>query len=420
MKQLLLAILLFSFLPSVGQKQLMYSDKVYEPQIKTVLLYAGFLHSENQKFHPAATSLQSQNLILAFDDLQKEINNYQVRLIHCNADWTKSSLMNLDFLEEYNEFMINDYEYTTNTFVPYVHYAFQVPPVKQPGNYVLVVYRNYDQNDIVLSRRFFVFDNRINIRPAGTASPGGSLYGSNQQINFVVSYQNIEIVNPQGSIRVVIRQNDRWDNAQMNVLPSFVREDIRQLEYRFFENDKFFNAGNEFRFVDFRSVAAPGINTLRIDHQAIPNHLYVQPDKSRANQLYSHYVDINGNYTIDNLDWRSDQQSSTYVNVTFTLQSPKIGSDNVYLIGAFNNWDRNNENMMRHNSNASAYEITLLLKQGWYNYQYLLESLKQDNNYFEGNHFQTENVYEILVYYRPFQPNTDLLIGYQVLPVNPR
>ena len=43
-----------------------------------------------------------------------------------------------------------------------------------------------------------------------------------------------------------------------------------------------------------------------------------------------------------------------------------------------------------------------------------------DPNQIEGNHFETENMYEVLVYYRPFQPNADLLIGYFVIPVNQR
>ena len=75
---------------------------------------------------------------------------------------------------------------------------------------------------------------------------------------------------------------------------------------------------------------------------------------------------------------------------------------------------------MKYNSSTSAYECTLLLKQGWYDYQYVVESPDLPPNYFEGGHFETQNNYEVLVYNKPFQPNVDLLIGYFILPVNPR
>jgi len=90
------------------------------------------------------------------------------------------------------------------------------------------------------------------------------------------------------------------------------------------------------------------------------------------------------------------------------------------VIGAFNNWDRNDENKMKYYPNKATYEVTFLLKQGLYDYQYLVDSRTLPANYFEGSHFETENTYEVLVYNRSFQPNADQLIGYFVIQVNPR
>jgi hypothetical protein len=218
----------------------------------------------------------------------------------------------------------------------------------------------------------------------------------------------------------VVRQNQRWDNARKDVKPSFVRENIQQIEYRLFEEDKYFNAGNEFRFVDFRSLNFPGQNTGRIDLTTNPPRLWIQKDKSRAIDAYAQYPDINGNYFVDNRDFGSGEISGNYILTTFTLQSALLPEADVYVTGAFNQWGRSPENKMIYNSTSQSYEATLLLKQGWYNYQYYVESDKFPPNHLEGNHFQTENVYEILVYYRPFQPNADLLIGYFALPVNAR
>ncbi len=367
---------------------------------------------------PAVVSLEAQNLQLEFDDLRNQRSNYYVKIIHCNYDWTKSTLMDLDFLPDYNEFPVNEYEMSFNASFPYIHYYFSLPPVKLPGNYLLVVYRESDA-DILLSRRFMVFDNQVKLVTDQQSIGLGNLNSSNQQLNFKISYARMDLVNPMESVKTIIRQNQRWDNARHNVTPSFIREDIKELEYRFFDQDNEFKAGNEFRFVDFRSLNFPGQNTGRLDRSKRPFHLSVQTDRSREYQVYSQYVDLNGNYVIENLDNREAAISGDYVFVTFTLASQPVHGD-IYLLGAMNNWDRTEDSRMNYISNQTMYEKTLFLKQGRYDYHYWVQAPSEDGFLLEGSHFQTENLYEVFIYYRPFKPNADLLLGYFQLPVNSR
>ena len=389
-----------------GQKQLQFYDKSYEEEIRTVMLYPGFAGSRNN-LRSAVAPIQNQNLILEFDDLQGERSNYYVKLIHCNHDWSKSLLMDLDFLADYNEFPITEYDLSSNLSFPYVHYSFQVPPVKLPGNYLLIVYRESDQSDILLSRRFMIYTNQASIFQDNQLQGAGTLRGTNQQLNFMVNYSRLDVINPMETIHAVIRQNLRWDNARFNVNPSFIREDKRELEYRFFDQDNHFMAGNEFRFVDFRSLNAPGQNTGRLDRSKRPFHLSVQTDKSREHQLYAQYPDLNGNFVIENLDNPYAATSGDYVFVTFTLAAPPV-SGQLYILGAMNNWSRSSESRMIYRKDQNIHETTLLLKQGLYNYQYWVESNKTNAYQIDGSHFETENVYEIFIYHRPFKPNADL------------
>lgn len=419
MRLAIVGLLLLIIFPSFSQKELRFEDKVYEPEVKTVQLFPDHNGLENNA-STAAVSLYEPNLILEFDDLRPDRSNYYAKLIHCNFDWTKSDLNNLDFLKEYNEFPINDYVYSGNTHISYVHYRFLIPPVKIPGNYLLIVYRDGEQTDLLLSRRMIVYTQDVNLKLDGQLAGSGTLRPSNQQLNFIIDYSRMEILNPLETVHVVIRQNHRWDNARMDVKPSFIRDSNSELEYRFYDQDKSFNAGNEFRFVDFRSLNFPGQNTASLSRTVKPFHLYVQQDKIRADEAYSQYNDFNGSYVIENIDAGDSKVSSNYVETTFSLSSSKPLNESVFICGGFNGWERNQENKMNYFTNKSAYEATILLKQGLYNYQYLVESPTLDANYFEGNHFETENVYEILVYKRPFRPNADLLIGYFVIPVNQR
>jgi len=400
----------------LAQKSLRLEDAVYEPEIRTVLCYA---LSPGIGVPASTARLEAQNLVLEFDDLRDQKVNYYLRIVHCNFDWTRSQLRDLDIMKEYNEFPINDFEYSLSTYVSYVHYRIAVPSVKLPGNYLLIVYRDGDKEDIVLTRRILIFQNLTTLTQEGNLAGLGNLQSTNQALNFRVSYDRIEVLNPASTVHVVIRQNQRWDNARKDVRPSLIREDIRQLEYRFFDMDHSFAAGNEFRFVDFRSINSPGINTARIDRTNRPPDLYLTQDATRNGLAYTQLPDRNGSFVIENFDNRSQPWvSCNYLYVNFILRSPKLPSD-VYVIGAFNNWARNEENRMTWAD--GKYSGRLLLKQGFYDYQYWVPSSSTlDSNELEGNHFQTENVYEVLIYYRPFQPNVDLLVGYFPIPVNAR
>jgi hypothetical protein len=205
----------------------------------------------------------------------------------------------------------------------------------------------------------------------------------------------------------------------MDIRPSFVREIEKEIEYRFFEGDKMFKGGSEFRFFDMRSLNNPGRNVARVNRQVKPYVVYVEPDKSRQHEAYSQYPDYDGGFVLDNLDY-GDAAFSNYAQVNFTLKSGRAYPGNVFVTGAFNYWNLNDVNRMQYDSVQQAYVADILLKQGWYDYQYVIDSPDVPPYLFEGSHFETENFYEILVYYRPFQPKADLLIGYLRLARNAR
>ncbi|PZR32386.1 MAG: hypothetical protein DI538_19595 [Azospira oryzae] len=415
---LLVLTLVFSSFSVFAQKKLVFTDQAYEEQIKTIMLYPAS-EAARANLQPAAVPFQKQNLLLEFDDIQDSRNNYSAKLIHCTYNWTKSTLMDLDFMSEYNEITLDDYENSSSLFLPYVHYRFEVPRVKIPGNYLLIIYRDGDKEDLILSKRMMVYDPRAGLMQDNQLLGNGALQATNQQINFTVSYQGLQVLNPMEMIHVVIRQNQRWDNARMDVKPSFIREDVSQLEYRFFDQDKQFSAGNEFRFVDFRSLNFPGQNTGTLNRSTKPFELYVQPEKSREGLAYAQYKDLNGRYAIENTDYQDGYVSGNYIFVNFQLTTRQVNGE-VYVNGALNNWQRNDDNRMTYNPAKSAYEARMLLKQGWYNYEYWTESKTLPGNYLEGSHFETENIYDVLVYYKSLQPNADLLIGYFSIAVNPR
>ncbi|MEJ1242388.1 DUF5103 domain-containing protein [Chryseolinea sp. T2] len=407
-----------SSLPISGNSQsnpkvLTLSDFAYEPQIRTIELTP-----EGQPLEPAVVQFGRPPLLLQFDDLVPDRESYYARIIHCNYDWTKSDLNDLDFMGSYNEFNINDSEFSVDTHIQYVHYWWHLPTVKIPGNYVVAVYRSGDKSDLILTKRFIVYDNRVSFLNNGNVIGPSSIANVNQQINFTVGYDNLPVPNPLIDMHVVIRQNGRWDNTAVDVRPSFIREIDKELEYKFFDDEKMFKGGNEFRFFDMRSLNNPGRNVGTVVRTQKPYAVFLATDKPRITEAYGQYNDLDGSFMIENYDYR-DIAFSNYADVTFALSSPEIDGD-VYVTGGFTYWNLLSENLMHYDASRKLYTSTIFLKQGWYDYQYIVKSKNLPPYYLEGTHFETENYYEIFVYYKPYQPRADVLVGYLRLEKNPR
>ncbi|MCC5931573.1 MAG: DUF5103 domain-containing protein [Cyclobacteriaceae bacterium] len=392
-----------------------YDDVAYEDNVRTVNIIPA---DQNQKGNIASPSLPIGHqipLILSFDILyEDEVSNLTAKIIHCDARWRPSRLRDMEFLSEINEFPIQDFAFSTNTKVPYTHYTFELPRVKLPGNYLILVYRNYDMDQPVLSRRFFIYDQQINLRAELVMPPGTRLRQSHHQIDLQIHYPGYQILNPMLDISVVIRQNHRWDNLISDLKPSQIREDIRQMVYRHFSGENTMAAGNEFRFFDMRSLLFSGQNIDRLNRSAPTAQAHLFVEQSRSSKPFSQYRDINGGYTIQNNETRFHDTESDYVDVYFYLSSEPIEGADVYVGGALNDWQYSERNKMQYNQNENLYYKNILLKQGWYDYMFVAKGI---NNpwLIEGSFFETNNVYEVIVYYTHPQNRSDIIIGYTTL-----
>jgi len=395
-----------------ASKVLEYSDKVYEENIKTVMIFSG---ADPVGAVPGVATLpliQSVPLVLKFDEINTDnADYYKVRFIHCHFDWTPSHLADQQYLFEYNEFLIDQYEFSVATKVHYTHFTFALPRVRLPGNYLLVVYRDQDINDIIISRRFVVYDQRVKIDGEGSM-PGLGMRKSSQLISFTIDYKSLPVSNPFLDIKVAMRQNQRWDNAIFGIQPTMVRDDMSQMEYRHFDLENTFLAGNEFRFFDLRSIHYGGRNVdkITIGKTRIDGLLYL--DKSRGTEAYALNKDLNGNFFIENTETGNDLVEAEYINTFFFLDLKGRVSGDIYVAGRLTDWSYTKANKMEFVESTGLYSCRILLKQGLYDFIYYMPDNKENPYALEGSHFETNNEYEILVYFRDPLLNTDVPVGY--------
>jgi len=388
---------------------LVFEDKVYNAKIKTVNLYVNS-GKRNSRLEPAVINIRSpHHLLLEFDELYEDARYFQAKIFHCNWDWTPSELKPIEYLPTYNEYEVFEYEYSFNTKIPYTHYIFQVPPVLIPGNYLLVLYSKDNEEDLVLSRRFMVFDQQIAIAHSVEKSAGIQQIRTHQQIDFIINYRGLEIFNPEFDIKVVIRQNQSWVTSISNLKPSEIREIDKTLEFRHFNLENNFYGGNEFRFFELNSVRAPGRNVDRVFIQDDKIDAFLFQDKARGSEFYSIWDDLNGGYVIINIDGRDPAIESEYASTHFFLKSAeKIPSD-IYIFGKLSDYKLLPDYKMKYDPALGGYFGNLLLKQGWYDYIYYTPDMMYA---IEGSHFETRNEYEIFVYYKPQGRITEFLAGY--------
>ncbi|MGZ3884134.1 MAG: type IX secretion system plug protein [Bacteroidia bacterium] len=398
----------------VDDNQLRYEDYVYKPNIKTVQLY----ESSWEASLPLLEFNSGQQLLLSFDDLDLDRKQYTMTIAHCDYNWNPSDLMISEYLGGFYELNLLNFQYSVNTLQKYVHYSILFPSqnmqLLRSGNYVVYVYQDGNKDKLVLSRRFMVFDNKVTVTATVRQPVGNDKQYTGQHIDFNILNPGYDIMNPYTDLKVVLTQNNRWDNAVSNIKPTFVAPG--QLTYSL-DDASTFNGGNEFRYFDTRSLRTytERIQNIRKD-SAYKYHVDLTPDASRADKNYLFYNDINGSFLIKNQDASTGDQTveADYVWIHFFIPYDNpIAGGNLYVLGKLTNWKLDKANRMTYNYKRFGYECAIYVKQGYYNYiyAYLPDKTKAgDETFLEGNHWDTENDYTIYVYYRQRATYYDQLI----------
>lgn len=377
------------------------NDKIYRDNIKSVQL-----HPKDAPVSPPYVELGTgTSLLLSFDDLDADFKTYTYTIVHCTANWLESDLFESDFIEGFLEMNISDFNSSFNTAVPYTHYEVEFPSLdmapRLSGNYILYVFEDNDRERPVLTRRFVVYEQLVRFRSRVKESSTISERRFMQEVDFDIVHPNYPIQNPYSDLNVAILQNNRWDNAITDLQPMYVKNN--ELTYDYNEENNF-NGVNEFRHFDLKSLryATNEVAAITENSDGVPQIVLV-PDEKRTFTTYRNDQDIDGFYLVRNDDAYDDGTESQYVNVFFSvpMEQPFIGR-NVYIFGELSLWNMSKDFRMTYNTATKQYEAMVLLKQGYYNYMYMVEEPGRKNGdltVLEGNHSETDNEFTIFVYH---------------------
>lgn len=396
-----------------GQDSLLYTSHVFIDNIKSVQLYKEGWNLS----YPIIKLNSDEKLVLNFDLLGDKIENFYYTFIHCNKEWQKSDIFPADYSDGFYENPIEDYKTSFNTTVSYIHYKLSFPNDRIrftiSGNYVLWVYTSDQPEKPLLIQRFIITEDAAGIkinahRPRMTAD-----VDRNQQIDFNVSFTGLNINDPYRDLYAFILQNGRWDNAKKNLKPEFYGNN--ELKYSALSDKNVFAGGNEFRYFDIKSIRYQTEYVRKIDFVLSNYQVYLFPSENREFKPYFYWHDFNGKYYIAIQEQKNPDTDADYAYVYFTLPSKyMIAGGKMYVSGALNNWTFNSNNLTSYSPEREAYECTMLLKQGWYDYEYVFRRDGSNDSVaslFEGSHYETENDYTVIIYYRNPRERYDRVIG---------
>ena len=386
------------------------SKKKNNYNIKTILLHK----KENNLSLPIINLNSEEQLKLSFDDLNYESSVLYVTIEHYDAMWNKSNLMQSEYINGFTSDEIINYQFSFNTLQNYVHYEYLFPSENlKPllsGNYKFKV---YDLNgDTLFNKRFMVLENKINIDLNIKKATLSSDRKIKHELDFTLNHQNINIVDPFSQIKVIVKQNNKEDNAITNLKPLYIRNNT--LIYDYNEENTFFG-NNEFRHFDIKSLRYYSERIKNIVYDSTNYKVDLFAESKRAYDNYSIEPDLNGKFYIKSQEARNSKIESEYVYVNFKLKSNFIDEGDVYIIGEFSNWEKNNEFKLEFDSINNTYKKSIYLKQGYYNYHYAINDTSLnylDVASIEGTHYQTRNSYEIYVYFNDTNDRYQKLIGF--------
>ncbi len=356
-------------------------------------------------------------ITLSFDIIEGDGSAVWYNIVHCDRDWNRSDLFTSDYMEGFEENQVTDFAPSFNTRINYIHYSLSLPNndvrFLVSGNYVITFWTADEPEKPVLIRRLFISEGTS---PASVTfrrpmKPGTT--DTHQQAEITVSTGSLPVTDPYRQVTLTIMQNGRPDRTKSGLLPDFVS--AGRLEYNTLSDKTLMPGGNEFRYFDIKTIRQTRQNVRAIDFVNGVYHAYLIPSDDREFKPYFFNEDFNGKFVVAMEESRDPDREADYVWVWFTMPAyQELQGGSLYVTGSFCGWKYLPSNRMSWNPARGSYEASVLLKQGWYNYEYSFlpsGSSVPEGFHFEGSHWETENDYLVLTYFRDPSTRFDRLTG---------
>lgn len=390
--------------------QFVFSQEFEEPKhIKTIIF------KNDNALMPFPIVQIGESFSLSFDDLNASETDYYYTITHCNYNWEPSNLLKSEYLGGFDDIRITDFKNSYGTLQPYTHYKLTLPNAdtqfRLTGNYIITI-TDAQQNPI-FSRRFIIYTNTAQVQISAHQTQNLSFIEEKQNIQLKISSKNTIFENPSETVKVVVFQNFNWNTLRKDIRPQYILGN--DLIYKY-DNETSFWGGNEYFYFENKEIRSSGGGVLSTIKNGNSFETTLLTNTIRSEKPYTYFPDINGQFKISSTQGNPENEAE-YSWVTFSLEATnQILNNEIYVYGQFSENKINSNFLLKYNPEKHIFEGKILLKQGFYNYKFATKTKNEiDWNAFSGNHYQTENNYTAIVYYRPSGELYDRVIGMATL-----
>ncbi len=394
------------------------TDSNWVEAVKTVSLYKNGVDLEP----PVMVLGSADRLLLRFDVLGAETDNYRYRIRHCDRHWQEDDMEPYEYVNGFEEGPVENWASSFTTLQPYVNYYQYIPSQHSQlllsGNYVLYVFPQDYPDSILFTRRFCVTEESVKTGAVVSAPYDNGAIFERREVDVAVEPNNDYRGDPlppmmnQDFFHVVVQQNGRLDNMRELRFGGFDRGALG------FKNhpENIFNCGNTFRYFDISNIRTAMYNVVHIEEYGGEWYALLKPLEDRSDKVFQKETTLNGGMKVNVWDRTNKQTEADYVYVNFLLprQYPFLNG-NIYVVGDLTQWHMDERSRMEYDVEKKAYRLRLHLKQGYYAYQLLFVPVGEREGQtavLEGDHYEMTNTYSVYVYYRAHNDRYDRLVGY--------
>lgn len=359
-----------------------------------------------------------RQITVTFDRMREDRDFLRYRLVHCNADWTPSMLVESEYLDSFNDIPIDDYAFSNNTFIHFTNYRIAFPnenvnPLVS-GNYLLQVYDESEPENVLLQARFGVCEPVMEISGSADAHTDRGVNSDWQQLTLNVDATQAGVRDLYNDVIVTVEQNIMPDGVVTLRHPQ--RVEGTQLKYEHLQ-PLIFRAGNEYHRFETVRADYPGLNVDSVKYVGPGYHAWLRPDRPMRERQYAYDQTQNGRFIVREYNASDSDLGADYVTVHFTLQMPQLIDAEVYIDGELSQGAPGERFRMSYDRDSQAYRAEVPLKQGSYNYRYLVVDPKgeRDPYFIDGDKHETRNQYTVKTYHRHPGSRYDRLVGAAVI-----
>ena len=384
-------------------------QQIFNRNIKTLTLTV----DDDPTLPPYLAFGGRQYIDIEWDEMSHDYKRYRYHIDHCDWDWQPTDgIFESDYLIGMNDQLVEDYEKSFNTTQIYTHYRLRVPSkeikLRLSGNYRVRIYEEDAEDEPVLEARFSFYEKEAGIVAQLSSNTDVDFNDSHQQMTLSIGYGALSIFDPERDLKVIVMQNRRWDSRVEGLVPNIRRANGIEFTHN---RNLIFPAGNEYHRFEILDVHRTATGVDRIEWFEPYYHATLFP--AVIDHAYSYSEDQNGVYVVRSSDNYDDWTTAEYVIVHFFLKTPRLQGGDVYVSGWWTGQTFNPDCKMEYDAVHQYYHAAILLKQGYYSYEFVQKDGLMQRTM--GSFFETENEYEVLVYYRQQGSRYDRLVGFSMM-----